>query len=90
MIVLSLLDPKRQLNIRPKRLPLAIVPLSIKLQTPHGRAILLVLVAAFIDDRPHLDAELVLPLRDTPVGVGDAGEGVRDGSELLVGRREAG
>ncbi|KFY77219.1 hypothetical protein V499_03349 [Pseudogymnoascus sp. VKM F-103] len=90
MIVLPLLDPKRQLNIRPKRLPLAIIPLSIELQTPHRRPIFLILVAALIDDRPHLNAELVLPLRDAPVGVGDAGEGVRDGAELLVGRGEAG
>lgn len=90
MVVLSFLNPEGQLNIRPKRLSLAIVPLSIKLQTPHCRAILLILVAALIDNRPHLNAKLVLPLRDAAVGVGDAGEGVRDGSELLVGRRETG
>ncbi|KFY24493.1 hypothetical protein V493_05203 [Pseudogymnoascus sp. VKM F-4281 (FW-2241)] len=90
MIVLSLLDPKSQLDIRPKRLPLAIVPLSIKLQTPHRRAILAVLIAALVDNRPHLDAKLVLPLRDAAVGVGDPSERVRDGSKLLVGRGEAG
>ncbi|KFY37028.1 hypothetical protein V494_04902 [Pseudogymnoascus sp. VKM F-4513 (FW-928)] len=90
MIVLPLLDPKRQLHKRPKRLPLAIIPLSIKLQAPHRRAILLVLVAALIDNRPHLDAKLVLPLRDAAVGVGDRREAVWDGAELLVGRREAG
>ncbi|KFX85783.1 hypothetical protein O988_09897 [Pseudogymnoascus sp. VKM F-3808] len=90
MVVLSLLNPEGQLNVWPKRLPLAIVPLSIELQTPHRCAILLILIAALIDNRPHLDAKLVLPLRDAAVGVGDAGEGVRDGSELLVGRRETG
>ncbi|KFY60748.1 hypothetical protein V496_05259 [Pseudogymnoascus sp. VKM F-4515 (FW-2607)] len=90
MIVLPLLDPKRQLNIRPKRLPLAIIPLSIKLQTPHRRAIRIILIASLVDNRPHLDAKLVLPLRDPAVGVGDAGERVWDGAELLVGRREAG
>ena len=85
MIVLSLLDSKRQVDVRPKRLPLAIVTFGIKLQIPHRRAILVGLIAALIDDRPHFDAKLVLPFCDPAVGVGDSSEGMWDRSELLVG-----
>ena len=90
MVVLPLLNPKRQLHIRPKRLPLPIIPLSIKLQAPHRRPIRLILIAALIDNRPYLNAKLILPLRDPAVGVGDTREDVRDEAKLLVRLRFAG